>query len=31
MLQVIYSEIDEGAKRAIAGETLRALLQEARL
>jgi predicted TIM-barrel fold metal-dependent hydrolase len=30
MLQVIYAEVDEGAKRAIAGGTLRGLLAEAR-
>jgi predicted TIM-barrel fold metal-dependent hydrolase len=31
MLQVVYSEIDESARRAIAGDTLRGLLKEVRL
>ena len=30
MLQVIYADVDEPAKRAIAGDTLRGLLAEAR-
>lgn len=30
MLQVIYADIDDEAKRAIAGDTLRSLLREAR-
>ena len=31
MLQLIYSEVDEAAKQAIAGGTVRGLLEEARL
>jgi predicted TIM-barrel fold metal-dependent hydrolase len=31
MLQLIYSDVDESAKRAIAGETMRQMLREVRL